>query len=182
MFKKILYLSPVVLIVFLFSLPVSTVSCKKDTLTVIKKDTVTVTVIQRDTVILHAPDTTLTPAILTANSWKVREDRAMLSNSSNYLYYLRGGSSNTINLDNEYITFNVGGTGLYTDNGGVQTTFTWNFTDASNTKLVWIWNHPTGPITITWENIIYQGGGIRYTEFYTIGGVKNLSSITRIPR
>lgn len=80
------------------------------------------------------------------------------------------------------MTFNSNNTGIYHDNGGGETTFTWNFADATNTKLVWVWNNPTGEVTVTWENIKYDDGAIRYTEYYEQFGQNILVSATRIPK
>jgi hypothetical protein len=174
--KKLFSLPASSIIALLFTFQISTTSCTK-TNTVTKIVTDTVTKVQIDT--LQEKDTTLTTAILTANSWKVQESRGLVGN--NYVYYLRGGSSNTESLDNEYITFNSSNTGTYTDNSGIQTSFTWNFTDATNTKVIWLWNLPT-PLTVTWENISYHDGAIRYTEYYTQNAVNVLASETRIPK
>ncbi|MBD0332911.1 MAG: hypothetical protein ICV66_09655, partial [Chitinophagaceae bacterium] len=56
-------------------------------------------------------DTTVTLKILTANAWKYQEIRGVLGNT--IIYYLRGGSSNLQNFDNEYILFREDKTGLY---------------------------------------------------------------------
>jgi len=128
---------------------------------------------------LQEKDTLLTAAIFTAHPWKIKEIRALVG--SNYIYYVRGGSSNTQNLDNEYITFNANNTGVYTANDGSQNSLTWNFTDATNTRIVWLWNLPQ-PVNVTWENIVYDDGAIRYTEYFTQFGVNILSSAIRIPK
>ncbi|HET9824401.1 MAG TPA: hypothetical protein VFP87_03650 [Chitinophagaceae bacterium] len=180
MLKRFLFLSSLAVFVLLCTIQVGVTSCTKtDTIvdTVIKTKTDTLIQIKRDT--LQEKDTNLTAAILTANSWKILEDRALVG--SNYVYYLRGGTSNTQNFDNEYITFSANNTATYTDNNGGQSSFTWNFTDASNKKLVWLWNLPQ-PVTVTWENIVYDDGAIRYTEYYTQFGVNTLSSEVRIPK
>jgi hypothetical protein len=184
MLTRLLFVSPFVALTFLFSFELGVTSCTKtetivDTVTKTRVDTVIK--VRIDT--LQEKDTLLTAAILTANSWKIREDRALVG--SNYVYYLRGGSTNTINLDSEYITFNSNNTGIYHDNAGGETTLTWNFTDPSNKTLVWIWNNPYATpsmITVTWENINYDDGAIRYTEYYTQSGTNILSSIVRIPK
>ena|ERR1022692_3208221 len=174
--KKLFCLPALTIISFLFTFQIGITSCAK-TNTVTKIVTDTVTVIQKDT--LQEKDTALTTAILTANSWKLLETRGSVG--GNYLYYYRGGSNNTESLDNEYITFNSNNTGTYTDNLGNQTSITWNFTDATNTQIVWIWNLPT-PITLTWENIFYDNGALHYDEYYTQNGVNILGAEIRIPK
>jgi hypothetical protein len=176
--KKIVFLPILACLAILFFISSGTVSCTKtnlkiDTVTVIKTDTL----IKVDT--LKEKDTLITAAILSANPWKVREDRANVGGQ--FQYYLRGGANNTMSLDNEYITFKSDNTGTYTaDNGGV-TTFTWQFTDATNRTLVWHWNLPT-PVTVTWENVSYDDGALRYSEYYTMGGTNVLSAEIRIPK
>ncbi|MEO6358495.1 MAG: hypothetical protein ABIU77_14940 [Ferruginibacter sp.] len=178
--KKFFFLSSFVATAILLTLQGNLTSCTKttfikDTVTVIKVDTlITVKV---DT--LQEKDTMLTAAILTANSWKLQSDRATVGGS--VVFYERGGSANTNNFDNEFITFNANNTGTYHNNDGGQTTFTWSFTNAANTKLTWFWNTPS-PITVTWENISYDDASIRYTEYYTQSGLNVLSSIIRTPK
>lgn len=151
-------------------------SCTK-TNTVTKTIIDTVTVIQKDT--LLEKDTALTAAILTANSWKIQFNRSVIGNDT--FYYVRGGTSNSINFDNEYITFNTNNTGTYTDNFGTQTTFTWNFTNATNTTLSWTWNLST-PIVVFWENIYYKNGTLRYDEYSNRSGQYEESFEIRIPK
>ena len=161
----------------LFVLPIFVIglsSCTK-TNTVTKTVTDTFTVVQKDTVAIQ--DTVITAAILTANSWKVQELRGVIGNTP--VYYQRGGSGNTQSLDNEYITFNSNNTGTYTDNTLTQYSITWSFTDA--TTIVWIWNLPT-PLTVTWENVFYKDGAIRYTEHFTQSGQNEVSDGIRIPK
>jgi hypothetical protein len=172
MLKRFLVASPFVALAFLLSFQGSITSCTK-TRTIV--DTITVTRV--DT--LHEKDTLLTAAILTANPWKPLEMRGLVNDT--YVYYVRGGSNNTQSFDNEYMTFNSDSTGIYSDNAGTQTTFTWNFTDASNKKLVWVWNLPS-PVTVTWENINYDDGAIRYTEYANQNGFNTLVSEVRIPK
>ncbi|MFI5186111.1 MAG: hypothetical protein ACHQF0_05270 [Chitinophagales bacterium] len=169
-----------ILAILLFTFQISVTSCTKtntiiDTVTKIQTDTVTK--IQIDT--LQEKDTTLTAAILTANSWKLQELRTIVGGI--FQYYVRGGTNNTESWDNEYITFNSNNTGLYTGNAGDQYSITWSFTDATNKQLVFTLNYPT-PVTITWENIVYDDGAIRYTEYYTQNGGNVLTSAVRIPK
>ena len=181
MLKRLLLTSPILGFGLWLSFQTGMTSCTKtktiiDTVTKIKVDTL----IQVRVDTLKEKDTLLTAAILTANSWKPLEMRGLVNNT--YVYYVRGGASNTQSFDNEYMTFNANGTGIYHDNAGGNTTFTWNFTDATNKKLVWIWNNPTGLITVTWENINYDDGGIRYTEYANQSGFNTLVSEIRIPK
>ena len=179
MLKRVLITSPILAFAFLSSFQFGITSCTK-------KETIidTVTEIRVDTVILvdtlKEQDTALTAAILTANPWKPLEMRGLVSNT--YVYYLRNGSNNTQSFDNEYMTFNANNTGIYHDNAGGETTFTWSFMDASNKTLVWIWNNPVEQITLTWENISYDDGAIRYTEYSNQFGANTLVAAVRIPK
>lgn len=153
-------------------------SCTKtntvtDTVTVIKRDTVT----RVDT--LQLKDTAVTLEILTANPWKLLEVRALVANGP--VLYLRGGSANTLNFDNEFITFNPNHTGVYTDNFGTSTTLSWNFTDATNTTLQWTWNLST-PVVITWEHLFYKNAALHYDEYYNQSGTNTLGAEIRIPK
>jgi hypothetical protein len=178
--KSFLSVAVIAIVCLQFGIVGSMTSCTKtDTVhdTVIKIQTDTI--IKNHTDTLQEKDTLLTVAILTANSWKLQFARSLWGNV--IVNYERGGSSNTQSFDNEYMTFNANGTGTYTDNVGTQTSFTWNFTDATNKKLIWVWNLPT-PVTITWEDIVYDDAAIRYTESYTNAGNNYVGSEMRIPR
>lgn len=174
-------LSTTAILLFALQGAVAVTSCTKtktiiDTVTKIHSDTVIQ--IHKDT--LKEQDTLLTTAILTANPWKLLELRT--NNAGTFDYYLRGGTSNTQDFTNEYMTFNSNNTGTYTANNGTQTSFTWNFTDATNKKILWVINLGT-PLTITWENILYDDGQLRYTEYYTFqNGGNVLSEGIRIPK
>jgi hypothetical protein len=155
------------------------ISCTKtNTITNTVTVTDTVTKIQKDTLVIK--DTALTTAILTANSWKVSEIAGLVNNS--YVNYTRGGSGNTLALDNEYITFNAIGSGTYTVSPGNSNSFTWNFTDATNSTIIWNLNTAVPATIVTWTNVVYKNASISYTESYTTSGSNELASGTRIPR
>lgn len=122
---------------------------------------------------------TVTSSILTANSWKYSVVKAEVG--GNYESYTRGGSGNTLAIDNAYLIFKSDGTGTLT-NLGVTSTFTWNFTDATNSSIIWNWNNAVPATVVTWQNLIYRNGGISYTEFYTYSGQNELASETLIPK
>ena len=65
------------------------------------------TIIILDTI--KVGDTIFTEEMLTAHPWKFQELRAVYGGSP--VYYLRGGSSNTLNYDIEYVVFNPDHTG-----------------------------------------------------------------------
>jgi hypothetical protein len=167
MLRKFLCFSSLTIIAALLICTMGATSCTK-----------TNTMIKTDTVDVPQKDTMVTAAILTANSWEAIYDRASVG--GNILIYVRGAAGNTMDLDNEYITFNANNTGTYTDNSGNQTSLTWNFTDSTNTTLVWTWNLST-PVTVTWEHLSYHDDSIQYTEYYYMNGVSALSSEIRVP-
>ena len=72
--------------------------------------------------------------------------------------------------------------GVYLDNYGTATTFTWSLTDPSNRSIVWIWNLSPAAVTVTWENIYYKNDAIHYTEFYTREGQNEAAEGGRIPK
>ncbi len=156
----------------------SFISCTKtNTVTVTNTVTDTFTVTKNDTLVKS--DTTLTVAILTANSWKLAFDRAVVGLDT--FYYVRGGTANSIDYDNEYITFNTNGTGLYTHNDGSQDTFTWSFADTTNTIINWLDNSAI-PTNETWENIYYKNGALHYDEYSDRTNGNELSAQIRIPK
>ena len=136
----------------LFQMSVS--SCTKEKI-VNKTDTVTVT----------RQDTTLSDQMLTAHRWKIYEERGVSGNNF-VIYYLRGGSNNTFNLDGERVKFNANGTGIHTAHGGGTTNYTWAFSNPEHTKLTWTVVNTPGTYTITWENIRYKNGLIYLDQYY----------------
>src|ERR1700691_4567503 len=84
--------------------------------------------------------------LLTANTWKMMKDSGTLGTSP--FYYVRGGGSNTANLDNDSIKFNLNNTGVYfTD--GMNVNITWNFSNTAKTDLTWVVDL-TSVTTISW--------------------------------
>ena len=150
---------------FLMATQLSLTSCTKTTETT-KYDTV-------------YRNETINMSILTANSWKIEEIRAVSGNS--VIFYQRGGTSNTQNFDNEYITFKTDGSGTYVDNTNTSYTLNWKFTDSTYSVLTYTLNLPT-PLFDTWENIVYKNGAIMYDEYNDQSGTNNLSTIIRIPK
>jgi len=96
------------------------------------------------------------------------------------LYYVRGGSTNTDDFDNEYITFNANGTGTYVDPNGGTSTLTWNFTDSTYTSIVYLVQFPSLPTTITWNNLVYKNKSISYDEYFSESGVNAENETIRI--
>ena len=152
--------SAIILLMFLSFFEVGVSSCTKD-----HNIYDTVTVIKKDTVIIK--DTVLTAEILASHPWKVQELRAV--NEGTIEYYLRGGSSNTINFDNEYTVFNADKTGYTVDNAGYTHQISnWDLTTTDKTTLTFIfYDTPTVTSLITWDNIHYKDKNINYDDYYT---------------
>ena len=171
--KKLTGLSLAALIILLSTLQSGVSSCKKDVI----HDTVTV--VKNDTLVVK--DTLLSTKILTANAWKIKELRGVVNNIA--LYYLRGGTSNTQSFDNEYILFKTDKTGTYYD--GNTSNVAWNFASAGtdSSKIVYTIYYAAGALNVTWENVVYKNGLIRYDEYYTqSNGVNAHSQGLRMPK
>ena len=160
--KFLLSTSAIILFIGLSFLEGGLTSCSKD-------NTIydTVTVIQTDTITIK--DTVFTEAILTSHPWKIKELRGV--NEGSILYYLRGGSANTQNFDNEFFVFNADHTGME-DNGGGFTfeVSNWQLTnsDSGPTKLTFNYKiTPAITAIITWDNIHYKNNSFYYDEYYT---------------
>ncbi len=143
-----------ILSVFFFS---GLSSCKKEE---IVQNNINVT----DTLYLEKPITT---AMLCLENLMYEEIRGVRGGA--VLYYLRGGSSNTENLDNEYIKFNADNTGEYHENGGIVRNITWAFANTNNTKLNIFFTNTPANFTVTWDNIRYKDNKWYFDEYYKDG-------------
>lgn len=175
---KVVSLSSISFLLILLMFQSGLTSCKKETITVTKTDTLTVT--KTDTLVIK--DTAITLQLLTGTSWKVQEMRGVVGGA--ITYYLRGGSSNTENFDNEYITFNSNKTGIYFDANNAMHQMTWDFSNANNTKLTFIVSNPSPlpPQTTIWENLRYKNGALLYDQYWTYNNVNAHAQAVRIPR
>lgn len=115
--------------------------------------------------------------LLSANTWKAGEIRTQLGDGTTE-YYLRGGTSNTINYDSDSLKFNTDNTGIYYYLGSQYTT-TWNFINPEKSKMTLVINYPT-PLTVNLENITLADTYFTYSQYVT-SGVIYLSSVRRIP-
>jgi hypothetical protein len=135
----------------------------RDTTTITKIDTVTI----RRTDTLTIKDTAMSEAILTANAWKIQEVQGVLEGT--IIFYIRGGSSNTGNYDNDYYVFRPDKTGFSIDAvNGTHNISRWEFANPEKTKLVFTYfNVPSISSTITWDNIRYKNKSLHYDNYYT---------------
>ena len=162
--KKIFSLSFITLTGLLFILQASVVSCKKEKVVYVSKDTA------------------VTAQILTANSWKSQEHRGVEGGAK--VLYVRGATSgNTVNYDTEYMAFNSNGTGTH-DNPGIGVLpLTWTFGNADNTKLIITITNPSGSsVVVTWDNLRYKNGSLYYDQYWTQGTIHSHTQDIRIPK
>ncbi len=71
--------------------------------------------------------------LLTHHAWKLEELTQVENNT--HIYFKRGGLNNTNNLDNDKITFLADGSGNYSPTTSENYDISWEFTDASKTKM-----------------------------------------------
>ena len=71
--------------------------------------------------------------MLTHHTWKLEELSQVENNA--LIYYKRGEAGNTHNLDDDKITFHTDGTGNYSPTTAENYGLTWEFTDASKTRM-----------------------------------------------
>jgi hypothetical protein len=117
--------------------------------------------------------------ILTRKPWITQETYILEAN--NLTKYERGSSTNTVNYDNEVVTFNSNNTGTFKDIYGATNNFTWSFLDAAKSKLRLIVAYPTGSATINYNMVTLEennfSGSLNYV---TPSGNKVLVSFKRI--
>jgi hypothetical protein len=136
-----------------------TASCEKDTAT--------------------TTQTVKTPEeLLTARTWKAEEIRVQQSNNV-FVFYNRGGASNTANFDGDSLRFNTNNTGVYYSLGS-QTTTTWNFTNAEKTKMALKINYAT-PLNINVENIALSENAFYFSQYYVYAGISYAAYGKRSP-
>jgi hypothetical protein len=119
--------------------------------------------------------TKTTTELLTSQTWKIQELR-WLDQGVMY-YYLRGTPGNGGIVAPETLTFYVNGTGKTHDN----TSLTWQFLDGAKTKLQFIVNFASGPVTVNWEHVVIKENSITYSEFWTRPTGPSVGFGTRIP-
>lgn len=121
----------------------------------------------------------LTPEqLLTAKTWKADEIRVQQSNNI-FIFYTRGGTTNTTNYDADSIKYNANNTGVYYT-GGSQITTTWNFTNSEKTKMNLTINYPTS-LNLKVENIYLTANSFSFSQYYTYGGINFVGYGHRIP-
>jgi hypothetical protein len=116
--------------------------------------------------------------ILTANPWKIKEDRGVVGGS--LMYYSRGGSNNVESFDKEYIVFNADKTGTHYYNDGGKTNFTWKFANNEQTKIIWSVRNTPASFDLVWDNIRYKNNNLYLDQYYTDGNTGNHSHSQQI--
>jgi hypothetical protein len=126
-------------------------------------------------------DTAITLQLLTGNSWKIQELRGVLGNTN--VYYLRGGSSNTQNMDNDYITFKADKTGTYVDAASGTHAITWDFSNSANTQITFVIQNPSSASeTVVYDNLRYKNGALLFDQYWTYNSVYSHAQVIRIPK
>jgi hypothetical protein len=116
--------------------------------------------------------------LLTANTWKMMKDSGTLGTTP--YYYVRGGSSNTTNLDGDSIKFDLNNTGIYYGNGSSKS-FTWNFANSAQNELTWVVDLSSITTTVTWNIQTLNSTQLTYIETYDQAGVSWYGVISRSP-
>ena len=185
--RKLISVSSFLSFIIFISLQTSITSCTKDitiydTVTLTQTDTLTRidTLTQIDTLIIT--DTAISLELLTANSWKMQEFRGVIGNT--ITYYLRGGSGNTENYDNEYITFNANKTGILYDAEGTTHQITWDFSNSNNTGLTFVVqnSYPVPNQTVVYENLRYKNKSLLFDQYWTYNNINSHTQAVRIPK
>jgi hypothetical protein len=164
----------------LFGFQTTFTSCTKttthyDTVTVTKTDTT----VKTDSVSLT--DTAVTVQLLTTNPWELQYTR-MVSGDS-IIYYTRGGAYNE-DFDAEYITFSSNLTGTFVDPTGTSHSFTWSWTNATNTQITLIISTgiPLLPAeTVVWDNLRFKNDSLLYDQYDSFGTVNQQAECIMIP-
>jgi hypothetical protein len=149
-------------------------SCQKEVIKIVK-DTVELKVEVPGPVPAPPIDTL---AVLTGKEYHMEE--ITILQEDEFFYYKKGQAGNTAQFDQDFIKFNANKTGSYSYSGQTHT-IEWDFIGNAKTRIRYTLNRPT-PIVITMENISYSGDTLSYTEYYTVGAIKSMSSVLRIAR
>ena len=167
-------------LIVLFGFQTTFTSCTKitthyDTVTVTKTDTT----VKTDTVALS--DTAVTVQLLTASSWQVQYVRMVSSDS--IIYYTRGGTFNE-NFNAELITFNSNLTGTFVDPTGTSHSFTWSWSNATNTQITLIITTgiPLLPTeTFVWDNLRFKNDSLLFDQYDSLVTVNQQAECVMIP-
>jgi len=122
------------------------------------------------------PTPKTTEELLTEKAWKANEIRVQQANGI-MQYYIRGGSSNTVNYDSDSLRFNLNNTGTYYYSGSSYST-TWSFINAEKSKMTLVINYAV-PLTLNLENIAISQTYFRYSQYLNAGINSYLASCTR---
>jgi hypothetical protein len=114
--------------------------------------------------------------LLTSKIWQIDEIKYLQANT-NYVYK-RGATGNNINFDDAIIRFNTDGTGNTRFQGNSYQLSNWQLSGA-NDKMTFTMSNG---LAIAWEDMTFTQTTIKYTETYTLNGVKSLAYVTRTPQ
>ena len=147
------------------------ISCKKET---VVENTVTT-----DTVNIYTP---ITLAVVTANKWMFQEIRGV--RGSDIFTYVRGGSSNSENLDDEYLDFHNDYTVTIHEQSGFVRTIAWEFSNSDNSKITFHYINTPANFDLYYDNIRCKDNKLYFDEYYTDGnlGWNSHTQDIRIPK
>jgi hypothetical protein len=124
-------------------------------------------------------DDTPTPApraltkteILRHKPWILQEAYSLEANTLHK--YERGATGNTINYDQEVITFTSANTGTFKNLNGVTTPFTWSFMNTQQTKLQVVLQTTGNPV-LNYEMVALADSSFSAALTYKVNGVTNV--------
>jgi hypothetical protein len=113
-------------------------------------------------------------SLIVNRKWEMQEIRFLYDNT-NYYYNKYDYANSNANFDNDYITFDCGGTGIYHQSDKIEYPLKWRFSAPKNNKLQFTISkfRNNSDLLVTWENIEFLNNTIKYTEYYTHKGGKN---------
>lgn len=100
--------------------------------------------------------------------WEMQEIR-FLYNNIPYHYKQGDDSESNIKFDNDYITFNCGGTGIYHQGNNIDYQLTWHFIEFKDNVIEFTISkfRDNTDLVVNWENMEISNNTIKYTEYYT---------------
>ncbi len=110
--------------------------------------------------------------ILTYKPWMMQEEYDLENNVLNK--YERGASGNTVNYDNELLTFANGGSGSFKDIQGNTYPISWSFQNSEQTKMMVTIQFPGGNVPLNYNMVQLSDSSFSMT----FNRVNPLSGIT----
>jgi hypothetical protein len=159
----------------LFGASTGFTSCTK---TNTKTITDTVDITKTDTV---NADTAVTTQILTSHTWMLQYYRSVTGDS--IVYYTRGGAYNE-DFDAETLAFSSNLTGTFVDGSDASHSFTWSWSNSSNTQLSFVVANPS-PLpsqTIVWDNLAYRNDSLIVDQYWSYETTNSQAEAVFVPQ